>query len=274
MVDSSIKTSDSLGDKVIVFTGGSGYLGNSMVNHLINCGAELINLGRKEPLWNTINARRGKHYVVDFYQSEKLSNILENLVSEFSRIDVLVNNSFDFSSATGFNDPKGRIENLEKDTFLKAMESGLYWPLLCSQIVGEKMIDQGGGNIINITSLYSELVADYRIYKGRNIFNPVNYPMVKHGLLGLTKYIASFWSEYNIRCNSLSPGTFPNFEPEISSPNQVKDHEFLEILKSKCSLNRVGEPGDLLSAIEFLCSDKSSYMTGSNIIVDGGWSVL
>jgi len=139
------------------------------------------------------------------------------------------------------------------------------------------MIERRQGNIVNIASLYSFLVADYRMYKGRTVFNPVIYPLAKHGLLGLTKYIASFWSEYNIRCNCLSPGTFPNIHKDkekSEAPNRVTDDEFIEILEKKCSLGRVGVPSDLLSAIEFLCSDKSAYMTGSNVVVDGGWSVL
>ena len=245
-----------------------------MVKHLLDCGATLINLGRKEPGIISKYPKSGRHYSVDFYDTDRLTETLTSVVDDLGHVDVLVNNSFDFSSETGFNDPSGRLENLKKDTFLKAMESGIYWPLLCSQIVGRHMISQGNGNIINITSLYSSLVADYRIYKGRTIFNPVNYPIAKHGLLGLTKYIASFWSEHNIRCNCLSPGTFPNIQKDTMSPNLVQDDEFISILENKCSMGRVGAPDDLLSAIEFLCSDKSSYMTGTNIVVDGGWSVL
>lgn len=258
-------------------TGGSGYLGCAMVNHLLTCGASVINLGRRRPAFDNKKVERARHITVDFYDTEALSHELESLVSELETIDILVNDAFDFSTKTGFNHPSGRIENVTKETFLNGLESGLYWPLLCSQIVGRKMIKQRRGNIINITSLYSSYVADYRIYKGRKIFNPVTYPLSKHALLGLTKYIASFWSEHNIRCNSLSPGIFPNVGPKkdaTAEPNKVQDQEFLELLAAKCSLGRVGIPEDLLAAIEFLCSDKSSYLTGSNIVVDGGWSVL
>ena len=154
----------SLEGKVIIFSGGSGYLGSAMVEHLLACGVTLINLGRNEPDVISKYPERGEHYNVDFYDTDKLTKTLTAVVDELGHVDVLVNNSFDFSSETGFNDPSGRLEILKKDTFLKAMESGIYWPLLCSQIVGRQMIDQGNGNIINITSLYSNLVADYRIY--------------------------------------------------------------------------------------------------------------
>jgi gluconate 5-dehydrogenase len=139
------------------------------------------------------------------------------------------------------------------------------------------MIEQKSGNIVNITSLYASLVADYRMYEGRDIFNPVTYPVSKHGLVGLTKYIASFWAPHGIRCNCLSPGSFPNTiskKDDPSAPNSVEDDEFLNILNRKCSLGRTGVPQDLESAIQFLCSEKSSYLTGANLVVDGGWSVL
>lgn len=270
--------SSTLSGKTIIFSGGSGYLGSAMIEHLLKCGARVINLGRRKPQVLKKYSKTAQHYSVDFYKTELLSEILTEILDDLKKVDILINNSFDFSPKTGFNHPTGRIENLTKKTFLKGIESGLFWPLFCSKIVGKKMMRQNHGNIINITSLYASLVADYRIYKGRDIFNPVIYPMSKHGLLGLTKYIASFWSEYNIRCNCLSPGTFPNVkansEKNDSMPNKVNDEEFLEILERKCSLGRFGVPSDLLSSLEFLCSDKSSYMTGSNIVVDGGWSVL
>ena len=156
--------------------------------------------------------------------------------------------------------------------------------MLFRSVIGKGMIERKKGNIINIASMYSVVVADYKMYQGRSIFNPIVYPMGKHGLLGLTKYIASFWSEFNIRCNSLSPGASPKVaapnpaaKPAVDEkfePNKVKDDSFIRVLESKCSLGRVGRPSDLLAAIEFLCSDKSSYMNGANLVVDGGWTVL
>lgn len=270
--------SSILQGKTIIFSGGSGYLGSVMIDHLLKCGAKVINIGRRRPEVLSKYSETSQHYSVDFYETELLSETITEILIDLAKVDILINNSFDFSQKTGFNHSNGRIENLTKKTFLKGIESGLYWPLLCSQIVGKKMKSQNHGNIINISSLYASLVADYRIYKGRDIFNPVIYPISKHGLLGLTKYIASFWSEYNIRCNCLSPGSFPNIEvnkaKDNSMPNKVQDEDFLKILEQKCSLGRFGIPSDLLSSLEFLCSDKSSYMTGANIVVDGGWSVI
>ena len=270
-----------LTNKSIIFTGGSGFLGATMVRHLLDCGAYVVNLGRKCPEPLAAEGVNGRHIGVDFYDTEALVAALAQAVDSAraatGSVDILVNNSFDFSPRTGFNDPSGRIETITKETFLSGVESGLYWPLVCSQEVGRAMIVQGGGNIVNILSLYAFLVADYRMYKGRTIFNPVTYPVAKHGLLGLTRYIASFWSEHHIRCNCLSPGTFPNIQkPDRDSDavNKVQEDAFIKILEGKCSTGRVGLPEDLLGAIEFLCSDKSAYMTGSNVVVDGGWAIL
>lgn len=267
--------SATLTGRTIVLTGGSGFLGSAMATHLLGCGARVVNLGRRRPRVPSGLAKGLTHIAVDFYDTQRLRAELESVAGIRHRIDVLVNNSFDFSPRTGFNDPSGRLETISKETFMRGLDSGVYWALLCSQVIGRRMIKQGGGHIINVGSLYSFLVADYRMYKGRKIFNPVTYPVSKHALLGLSRYIASFWSAYNIRCNVLTPGTFPNIgEADEAQPNRVKDEAFIDVLRRKCSTGRVGKAEDLLSALEFLCSDKSSYMTGANLVVDGGWSAL
>ena len=263
--------------KKIIFSGGSGYLGEVMAERLLKCGAKVANIGRRTPKFLTEYPTQATHYKVNFYESEDLTDVLGQAIEGLGGVDVLVNNAFDFSPKTGFNDPSGGIENISKETFMKGLESGIYWPLHCTQVVGKRMIEQKYGNIVNITSLYASLVADYRMYEGRDVFNPVTYPVSKHGLVGLTKYIASFWAPHGIRCNCLSPGSFPNTtskKDDPSAPNSVEDDEFLNILNRKCSLGRTGVPKDLESAIQFLCSEKSSYLTGANLLVDGGWSVL
>ncbi|MBL79358.1 MAG: hypothetical protein CMH70_04945 [Nitrosomonadaceae bacterium] len=273
----AVSEKSQLKGKKILFSGGSGYLGAVMAEHLLTCGAKVANIGRRTPDFLSKYPNQAFHFKADFYESEDLTNVLAQAIEELGGVDVLVNNSFDFSPRTGFNDPAGRIENISKETFMKGLESGIYWPLHCSQIVGKRMIEQKHGNIVNIASLYSFLVADYRMYEGRDIFNPVTYPVSKHGLVGLTKYIASFWAPHGIRCNCLSPGSFPNTlsqKDDPSAPNLVDDKEFLNILNQKCSLGRTGVPKDLESAIQFLCSEKSSYLTGANLVVDGGWSIL
>lgn len=121
------------------------------------------------------------------------------------------------------------------------------------------------GVIVNITSMYGHVAPDYRIYDGKEFANPPSYGAAKAGVIQLTKYLASFLSPYGVRVNALSPGPFP-------FPETQKNNDFIEKLASKNMLNRIGQPEDLKGAIALLCSDASSYMTGQNICVDGGWA--
>jgi NAD(P)-dependent dehydrogenase (short-subunit alcohol dehydrogenase family) len=261
--------------KVIILTGGSGFLGEEMGCHLLKLGAFVINIGRKKPRFCK-NFRFSRHYKVDFYDSQLLEKTLSNIFDKYKVVDILINNSFDFSSKTGFNSDKGRLNVIEKETFMSGINSGIYWTFQCSQFVGAKMLKKKKGIIINIASLYSFLVPDARMYEGTEIFNPVIYGVSKHGIIGLTKYLASFWGRHGIRVNALSPGTFPNTSTvsKEESPNKVQDDLFFEMLENKCALKRVGVPEDLSSGIEFLCSENSRLLNGENIVIDGGWSLL
>jgi NAD(P)-dependent dehydrogenase (short-subunit alcohol dehydrogenase family) len=134
--------------------------------------------------------------------------------------------------------------------------------MLCSKIFGEIMSkNQTGGVILNIASDLSVIAPNHSIYK-KGVYKPVMYSVIKHGLLGLTKYLATYWHNKKIRCNSISPGPVEN--------NQSKN--FINKLKKQIPLNRLAKKDEYISAIQFLCSDASSYMTGQNLIMDGGRS--
>lgn len=265
---------NKLNKKNILITGGSGYLGEAMGERLASAGASLINIGRTEPNFCKSN-KSAKFIKADFYSDDSLDESLNEAIQLCGNVDVLINNSFDFSQKTGFNTNLGRIENINKETFINGITSGIYWPTRCSQIIGQHMKINKTGNIINIASLYSFLVPNSKMYENTNIFNPVIYSLSKHATSALTKYLASFWGPYGIRVNSLSPGTFPNTKGSLDkeSPNSVEDNRFLDMLNQKCILGRVGVPKDLGAAIEYLCSDKSKKLTGENIVIDGGWSL-
>lgn len=261
--------------KIVVLTGGSGYLGEEMGSHLLKKGYFVINMGRKKPNFCNQNVS-SKHYKVDFYNITKLKKCLNEIIKKYQIIDILINNSFDFSKNTGFNTDSGRVEKINDKKFNRGLTSGIYWTFLCSQIIGNSMIKRKKGIIINIASLYSFLVPDAKMYRNTPIFNPIIYSVSKHGIIGMTKYLSSFWGPLGIRINALSPGTFPNIsaKSKSKSPNKVKDDKFLNLLADKCALKRVGVPSDLNAALEFLCSDKSKLLHGENIVIDGGWSAL
>lgn len=210
-------------------------------------------------------------YRVDFYDRAALDDTLRRILAE-DRVNVLVNNAYDISVTTGFNSPVGRLESSTFDQWQRAFESGIYWAVRTTQFIGEQMKERGGGSIINIASMYGLVSPSPGLYEGTNFFNPPSYGVAKAGLLAFTRYVASFWGGYNIRCNALVPGAFSNTEDRTYNAVAPSD-PFLKRLENRTLLKRVGRPQDLLGPLLLLASDSSGYITGQAIIVDGGWTV-
>ncbi len=268
----------SLEGKTIVVTGASGYLGRHFVRALLGAGGRVVMLSRSEKLPEQISSyarqfgdsKIGGHQV-DFYKREELETVLQEIASR-EKVDVLVNNAYDFSPQTGFNTPDGHLEASTFDQWLHAFESGIYWAVRTSQVIGNGMKDRGGGSIIQVSSMYGIVSPNFKLYEGTRFFNPPSYGVMKAGLLAFTRYSAAYWGKYNIRSNALVPGAFPNTEEE--SYNAVAPGDvFLNRLEERTLLGRVGKPKDLLGALILLASDASNYMTGQTIVVDGGWTV-
>lgn len=267
-----------LENREVVITGASGYFGRYIAETFLEVGARAILLGRSTVIHQeceSYQARFGPDracgHVADFYQVEQLDAVYRRIAREHDP-DVLVNNGFDFSPRTGFNSPEGQ---LEASTFMQwesAFESGVYWAVRATQILGERMRRKGAGSIINIASMYALVSPHPELYKGTTLFNPPAYGVMKAGLMAFTRYVAAFWGPDGIRCNALVPGAFPN--TERSSPNAVeRSSEFIERLARRTLLRRVGHPHDLRGALLLLASDAGSYITGQGIVVDGGWTV-
>lgn len=257
----------SLNGKTVVVTGAAGYFGLSFSKCLVGAGARVILLGRGAKM-KRIAVQLGAEYIsVDFYNTEAYRERLESITD----VDVLVNNAYDFSKDTGFNDPSGRLETMSKEQWDKSYESGVYWHVLATQVLGKKMKQQNSGSIINISSMYAIVAPDPKLYEGKDAFNPPSYGTAKAAMLALTRYTASFYGHYNIRCNAIVPGAFPN--TSIDSYNSPDDEEFLQRLRDRTVLGRTGRLEDLHGALIFLASDASSYMTGQSIVVDGGWTI-
>lgn len=275
----ALKEVFNLRERTVLLTGATGFLGRTMAQALLVNGANVIALIRSDAKGGQLRdqlkegtGRDLKCYVADFYDRAALRGTLEQAASECGRIGVLINNAYDFSVGTGFNHPSGRLETLSEDQYFHGMESGIYWAFLASQIIGKHMIERGGGSIINVGSMYSIIAPDPRLYENTSLFNPPTYSISKAAILGLTRYVASVWGRYNVRCNAILPGAFPNTSGESS--NSVKDQMFLNRLTAKTVLGRVGQPSDLIGAILFLASDASSYITGQSIVIDGGWTII
>ena len=268
----------SLTGKTAVVTGAAGYLGRVFTGALLEAGAWVVLMGRGEKLAAEAARLRDLHgnravdvEVVDFFDHDAYRRGLDSVADRHAAIDVLVNNAFEFSKETGFNDPSGKVDVITKDQWMRALESGVYWHALATQVLAERMAKQGSGSIINVSSMYAIVSPDPAMYEGTEVFNPPSYGAAKAALLALTRYTAAFYGRRGVRCNALLPGAFPNLGG--GTHNAPRNDEFLRRLSDRTVVGRYGEPADLKGAIVFLASDASRYVTGQCLSVDGGWTV-
>ena len=274
-----IKEIFDISNKCILITGATGFFGRYISRSFLEVGAKVILLGRSNRLLEQTEKYQkefGKDRVfsfqIDFYKRKELVNILKKIVKKFD-IDVLINNAYDLSKKTGFNTPQGYLENSTYNQWKAAFESGIYWAVLTTQIIGEQFKKKKRGSIINISSMYGIISPNPKLYEGTKFFNPPTYSVNKAGIIALTRYTASFFGQYGVRCNVILPGPFSNVETE--TPNSVAPNDpFLEKLKRNTVLHRIGHPNDLIGILIYLACDASSFMTGQTIIIDGGWTII
>lgn len=267
-----------LDGRTVVLSGAAGYFGQYMAAAFLGAGARVVLVSRSTRLEQQCTDYRERFgddravaYVADLYAPGELDRVFGAIAADH-RPDVLVNNAFDFSAATGFNTASGRLATSTPDQWQHAFESGLYWAVRATQLCGQVMQRRRRGSIINVASMYALVSPHPSLYEDTPYFNPPTYSAVKAGLLAFTRYVAAFWGRDGVRCNALVPGSFPN--TETTSANAVQgDSEFLERLARQTLVGRVGHPSDLSGALLLLASDAGSYITGQSIVVDGGWTV-
>lgn len=266
----------SLSGKKVIVSGGGGFFGPYFIEALLSAGASVVATDRLDmPSVKTLSKAHSEKrlfwYVVDLYDDVATKSVYDRIVKNHGTVDVLVNNAFDFSLKTGFNDPSGMLEHATFDQLKNSFESGVYWAIRATQFFGFIMKKNGHGSIINICSMYASIVPSPRLYEGSKTFNPPGYSMAKAGLLQFTKYCSSFLAP-EVRVNAISPGVIPNTEMETyNAPS--KDDPVLGRLNQRILLGRLGHPKDLTGALVFLASDTSAYITGQNIAVDGGIAI-
>lgn len=188
------------------------------------------------------------------------------------RIDILINNAAIDPKMKNSSDilEKSRLENFSLDQWNKEISVGLTGALICTKEFGSEMAKDGkGGVILNISSDLSVFAPQQKLYKKPDLSDemqpvkPITYSVIKTGLIGLTRYVATYWNDKKIRCNALSPGGIKNDQGDV----------FVSEISKLIPLGRMAEKDEYRSAIQFLCSDASSYMTGQNIVIDGGRSI-
>jgi len=277
----SLKPNDlfSLKVKSALLTGAAGFFGGYFARALLSAGVSSLYItDRKEEVIKDLADQLKEEFPdalicpawVDQYDHRDV----EIFTRGVSLIDILVNNAFDFSQATGFsNNPNGRIEKIDYEQFEKSMDSGIYWPLQLIQIFGNRAKEKKRPlSVVNIGSMYSFVAPNPNLYEGMEYVNAPGYSMAKAALIAQTRYVASFMGPI-VRANAICPGAIPNREKQSNNSKQNEDPTFMQRLIDRTLLKRVGHPNDLVGALIYLASDASSYMTGQSIIIDGGWTI-
>lgn len=270
---SNLHESFDLTSRAAVVTGGAGLLGRQFCRTLAEAGAAVlvadVNGEAAATAAGEIKASGGKAegQAVDVGDLKSVQEMAAATQKHFGRFDILVNSAaldpkFD-SSGTGKH--ASAFEEYALPTWEAALRVNLTGAFLCSQAAVNAMLKQGGGVIINICSTYGLGGPDQRIYQREGQparYKPVDYTVTKAGILGLTKYLATYYGERNIRVNALTPGGVFNNH----------DEEFAKAYSARTVLGRMAQPDEMNGALLFLASDASSYMTGANVVVDGGWT--
>lgn len=261
-----------------MITGGAGLLGFHHAAAVAEFGAHPVLLdinndgiaANLDQLFAEFGARF-TGYVADVTCEASLREVSQRIHQQFGRVDVLINNAarnpkVEDSSGQNFS----RIENFPLLQWHLDLEVGLGGAFHCAKVFGAQMAGDGkGGAIINIASDLGVIAPDQRLYRvegkapDEQPVKPVTYSVVKHGLIGLTKYLATYWAEQGIRCNALSPGGV------YAGQNDV----FVSNLVRLIPMGRMAQPDEYRGAIAFLCSDASKYLNGANLVMDGGRSV-
>ncbi|HEY6901137.1 MAG TPA: SDR family oxidoreductase [Puia sp.] len=264
----------SLEGKVAIVTGACGLLGTRHCEALAAAGAKVVAADLREEGCEKVTAGLvGSGHLaigVDVTSTASLQAARERILAAYGRIDVLVNNA---AINDMFENPllagqQSMFENYPLEMWDRSWKVNVSGVFLCSQVLGGVMAENGGGSIINIASTYGVVAPDQSIYKNeageQTFFKSPAYPVTKSAVIGFTKFLAAYWGKKNVRVNALSPGGVENGQDTFFMANYSK----------KTLLGRMAEPTDYQGAIVFLASDASAYMTGANLIVDGGWTAI
>jgi NAD(P)-dependent dehydrogenase (short-subunit alcohol dehydrogenase family) len=263
--------------RVAIITGGAGLLGYHHGAALAGAGARvvLLDLASAKPRMRAkqLSAEYGVEalgLVCDITSESSLARARKKILETFGRIDILINNAANNPKVEDGNTTWTRLESFPLAIWDADIRVGLTGAFLCSRIFGAEMAKRKSGVIVNIASDLAVIAPDQRLYRVDGLpedqqpVKPVTYSVVKTALLGLTRYLATYWSAANIRVNSISPGGVFNGQPEV----------FLKRLEQLIPMGRMANRDEYQGAILFLCSDASSYMTGTNLVIDGGRSCL
>lgn len=266
-----MKPNFDLKGKLVLITGGAGILGKRMAEALSNYGARVAIVDLcgdaatkvSEEINNRNSHNLTKGFECDITNDALLRRLSSKISLEFGSVDILINNAA--AKSPNFYEPFEKYSVADWDC---VMDINVKGSMLCSQLFGSLMAERKCGSIINVLSIYGIIAPDQRIYKdslyeGRPINTPAVYSVSKSALLGLTKYLAVYWAKDNVRVNAITPGGV------YSGQNDT----FVDHYSNRVPMNRMADADEMSGAVVFLSSDAASYITGHNLVVDGGLTI-
>jgi NAD(P)-dependent dehydrogenase (short-subunit alcohol dehydrogenase family) len=263
----------SLKDKVSIVTGALGLIGKKHCEALADAGSSVIVADIDEDKAVEFAASLGRDHLgigLDVTNPESIRRLKAIVLEQYGGLDVLVNNAAinDMFENPAMAKEYSAFENYPLDAFQKSIDVNITGVFLCSQILGSIMAEQESGSIINIASTYGMVGPDQSIYRDefgdQAFYKSAAYPVTKGAVINFTRFLAAYWGSKNVRVNTLSPGGVSN--------NQ--DDFFIQNYAAKTLLGRMATSSDYQGALIFLASNASLYMTGANLVVDGGWTAI
>ena len=250
--------------KVAWIPGGAGLLGTAVSRALAEHGAHVIvadlRADAAEAVAETLVADgySAEGRALDIGDEAMVKREADAIVAQHGHLDLMVNMTFYYTKAS--------MEEMTAEQWEAGMRVSLTGAFVATRECGRVMVQQGRGSIIHFSSMYGVVSPDPRMYPPSQTPNPIDYGVAKAGILQLVRYQGVFLAEKGVRVNAIVPGPFPN--PD----SQGADPDFVKLLKAKCPTGRFGHPEEIAGAVVFLCSDAASYVTGTQIVVDGGWT--
>ncbi len=262
----NVKKIFDFSNRVVVITGAAGLLGTEYANGFSQAGANVVLADKNFIKCKKLAIELEKKFGVkplavnlDVTNPKSIKKMVEQVMKKFSKIDILVNNAI-FPEIGKIK--KIKFEDFPLDVWKKGVDVNLTGMFLCSQQIGKIMMKQKKGVIINISSIYGIKGPDQRIYGKTDIIKSALYATTKGAVINFTKYLAAYWNRTGIRVNTLSLG----------GVEENQDRNFKKKYSDKTMIGRMAKKDEYVGALLFLSSDASSYMTGSNLIIDGGWN--
>ncbi len=249
--------------KIAVVTGGAGLIGRQAVSALRAHGAKVyiaeLDLDRARAVIESPGFSGVESVSLDITSEESIAVMAREVIAREGRIDILMNNAYPRTPDWG-----ALFEDIKPESWRANVDMHMNGYFLCCQIVGEEMRKRKRGCIINMGSIYGIVGPDFSLYKGTTLTNAAAYSAIKGGIINFTRYLASYYGPHGVRVNCLSPGGIQDGQSEA----------FLKNYAERCPMGRMGNAGELAGSIVFLASDAASYITGHNLVVDGGWTAI